>query len=94
MALIKTKPTTTRSNQSEFSVGWFCIKVEKFYCRNCDHESEFVHNTNKGIVVWPEKDHEEILSHAAKIMAMRPETNPRIVEYEPEMGEAISYNEV
>jgi len=44
--------------------------------------------------VWPEKDHEDILKHAAEIMKQKPETNPRIIEYDPDMGKAISYDEV
>lgn len=76
--------------------GWFCIKLDRkgAKCAYCGRPVEYIHeDTNGRIVVWPEKDHEEILSMAGYIMDKFPHLDPRIKEYEKSMGPAISYEE-
>jgi hypothetical protein len=70
--------------------GWFCIATDPWECPNpaCDFVANHCTAMHR-VIVWPEKDDENILEVAAG--AQKGGRNPRIVEYEVEFGPCVSY---
>lgn len=69
--------------------GWFCIATKPYPCpADCGF---IAHHATAGhkILVWPEKDDPELLELAGVMMEKG--RDPRVVEYAPELGPAISY---
>lgn len=82
----------TGQNYNDFE-DWFCLKHKPRWCWSCEIEVGFMHYERK-IVIWPEKDHPELLSIAAKGMEYYPDQDFRIVQYEQNFGPCIEFDKV
>lgn len=69
--------------------GW-CITTRPWQC-DCGRIGLHV-TFDHEIIVWPEKDDEHLLKVA--IAAKRLRRDPRVAEYEPEMGPAVTIEDV
>lgn len=101
---VLTKPTTdehtTDREGSSLGSSWWCIQIDPTLAPlPCNHKVTFVcgvmqvQKTNDHchlIVVWPERDHEKLLSIAA--LCQKRKRNPQIVEYEEKFGPWINYD--
>jgi hypothetical protein len=73
--------------------GWWCIKTDPWPCPICSIVVHFC-TVDHRIIVFPEKDDENILKLAAWAKGDNPanvDRNPRIIEYEADYGPCISY---
>jgi hypothetical protein len=78
------------TTDDDFS-GWWCIATLPFPCpaAGCDFVANHVTAAHR-IVVWPDQDDRALLSCARD--AREYDRNPKIVEYEPDMGACIAYD--
>lgn len=70
--------------------GWWVVKIRSYRC-GCDRivgyaECDFKHI----IVVWSERDDEHMLHAAQKLKEQS--MNPKIIQYEPQMGQCIEFS--
>jgi len=97
---ILTEPTTdietTDREGSSSGSDWWCIQVDEFQAPHpCNHQLRFVSGVMEGrlchlIMVWDEKDNEEMLRIAA--LSQKRGRNPKIVEYKESFGPWINYD--
>ena len=76
--------------------GWYCIQHLPIPCYSCGNPICYVEPPGLHlIVVWEEKDDEDMLRMAAKIGKIRhPTFDPIIIKYAPIYGPCIPYTEV
>jgi hypothetical protein len=71
--------------------GWWCVATDPWPCpaQGCDRVVDHITAAHL-IVVWPRRDDPSLLEFAND--AQRHGRNPRVVEYQPEMGHCIPYD--
>lgn len=95
---VVTEPTTDVGISDNDTTGedWWCIRVDAFKApAPCNHQVIFVSGVMEGqpchkVIVWPEKDHEDLLRIAA--LSQKRDRNPRIVEYKENFGPWINFD--
>lgn len=72
--------------------GWYCIKTDPFPCpaNGCAYVAHYQTGAHL-IVVWPRIDDPALLATARDGRDVG--RNPRIVEYEPDFGRCIAWDE-
>lgn len=78
--------------EDTYDGGWFCIKTAAWPCpaSGCGFVAHHVTAAHL-IVVWPSLDDSRLLAHARN--AREADRRPTIVEYRPDMGRCISFDE-
>jgi hypothetical protein len=84
-------PQGVVGDAGEYDSGWFCIRTEPFPCpaTGCEFVAAFMTAAHL-VVVFPSVDDLDLLTQARN--ARDAGRNPRIVEYEPDFGAAISWD--
>lgn len=83
------EPTLSGGDEEELA-GWFCAATDPFPCPapHCDFVA--LHMTAAHLILcWPEADDPSLLKLLARAKQLG--RNPRVVEYEPSMGPAVSF---
>lgn len=74
-------------------IGWWCIQHYPVQCGGCGQMVCYVEPpTLHLIVVWEDKDDEDMLRMAGKLQQI--DMDPIIIKYSPIMGRCIPYAEV
>jgi hypothetical protein len=82
---------TELDDADEYDSGWFCIRTDPFPCpaEGCGFVATFQTAVHL-VVVWPSSDDRDLLTTARNCQVAG--RNPRIVEYEPDFGKAVSWD--
>lgn len=86
---VQIREDTGEDDEQDYA-GWWCVATKPFPCPGdgCDFVARHLTAAHL-IVVWPEKDDPDLLRFAGD--AHRLGRNPRVAEWEPELGPCISY---
>lgn len=94
--LIKQHEETEISDEREEDSGdWYCIKTDPYQCPACHETVNFFTSLHR-VVVFPEKDCDDILLYAKYLKgdnAEKKDRNPVIVLYEKSFGPAITMDQ-
>lgn len=70
--------------------GWFCVKVKPFICGGCGRNCRYYDDARHLIVVWP-TENDPNLVRVVESLSEDEGTDPKVIEYEKSLGEAVSY---
>lgn len=71
--------------------GHFCIQTIPYFCNCRPRPWTFIHHGKK-IIVWKEKDDENLLAMASEFKKIQ--LDPHIIEYKVMMGKAILWDDI
>jgi hypothetical protein len=94
-AVLTEERETTDTGSDETAEDWWCVKVDPFEMMGLTHHYVSAIMDGKdgiyaAVIVWPERDHEELLRCAA--LAQKRERNPEIVEFKERFGKWINWD--
>jgi hypothetical protein len=74
----------------EYDEYW-CVNIKPFKCRNCDTVICYACAGAHFIIIWPEKDDEDMLNIAAELKDC--DMDPRIVRYNRIIGPCVTFED-
>jgi hypothetical protein len=81
-----------RDGDADYASGWYCVRTDPFSCPalGCGFVAHYMTGAHR-IVVWPRIDDPTLFANARDAKDVG--RNPRIIEYHPDFGPCIAWDE-